>query len=190
MFINIGKEEKTKINNGKELAKYIHDMASKVSDINEDDQEKTMARIMAKLKAGAKLTREELDFLKKYNPMLYAQVMRIQRMAEAVADRLKNAKSKEEANGVVFGAISGISDKDPCKEYLVAAINRVASEFRNSESYSRLPNTIDEAEEKKGKTGDKVPDKKDEIKEEDFDLENWSPLNEVYEQLPTFSVSA
>ena len=85
-------------------------------------------------------------------------------------------------------AVSGLSKNDPDKEYIVAAVNRVWTEFHKSGAYSKLPGTVEEA---KKKTGTDHENKfADEDKEDDFDLKNWSPLQEVYDQMPTFSAGA
>ena len=42
-------------------------------------------------------------------------------------------------------AIAGVSDKDPDKEYLLAAYNEVSKNFHKSPAYQRLPNTPEDA---------------------------------------------
>lgn len=80
-----------------------------------------LSRIMGKLKSGKKLSAKELDFLRRTDPILYAHALRVQRMAEALKQQLSHAKSKQEANDMITSAIAGVSDKDPDKEYLLAA---------------------------------------------------------------------
>ena len=55
---------------------------------------------------------------------MYAHALRVQRMAEAVEEQLKHAKSKEEADRIISFALSGISKNDPDREYIFAAVNR------------------------------------------------------------------
>ena len=95
--------------------------------------------------------------------------------------------TKEEANRIVSTAVSGISDDDPDKEYIVAAVNRVSDEFHKSGAYSRLPGTQESAEKRKQKKENGISFKREDEKEE---LMNWSPLQEVIEKLPTFTAGA
>ena len=112
-------------------------------------------------------------------------------IAEEVEKELKAAKSKEEANRIVSTAVSGISDDDPDKEYIVAAVNRVSDEFHKSGAYSRLPGTQESAEKRKQKKENGICFKReDEAADEKEELMNWSPLQEVIEKLPTFTAGA
>lgn len=192
MLINLRPvEEPKKIENTRELADYILDKASGTEDMTEEDRGKLDAKIMAKLESGTKLSQEELNYLKKTNPMMYAHVMRVQRMAEAVEEQLKHARSKEEADRIISAATSCISKNDPDRKYIFAAVNRIATEFHKSGAYDKLPNTMEDAEKKKNEeVGDVFSDAEDEDDESGFELMNWSPLKEVYDSMPTFSVGA
>ena len=190
LHLNLNKEEQKKITTVNELAEYVLAKSVGCEDLSDEEKEKMDARIMAKLKAGKKLSQKEMEYLRRTNPMMYAQAMRIQKMAEAVEEQLKHARSKEEANRIVSSAISGISKNDPYKEYIVAAINRVSTEFHKSGAYSKLPNTIEDVK-KKGAHTNNVEFSDGELNDEDeFDLMNWSPLTEVYDSMPTFSAGA
>ena len=184
------KQEKTVISSKRELAGYVFQMLTETeskTEMSEDEKRRMEARIIAKLKAGKKLTGEEMDFLRRYNTELYLTAVRVQQMAEGLKEQLKRAKSKEEADAIVSTAYSSISDKDPAK------VSNVSTEFRRSGAYSRLPNTIDEAEKakkKQTKNPFKESDEKDMDTEDDFDLTGWSPLQEVLDAMPTFSAEA
>ena len=186
LHLNLNKEEQKKITTVNELAEYVLAKSVGCEDLSDEEKEKMDARIMAKLKAGKKLSQKEMEYLRRTNPMMYAQAMRIQKMAEAVEEQLKHARSKEEANRIVSSAISGISKNDPYKEYIVAAINRVSTEFHKSGAYSKLPNTIEDAKKKGAHTNDVEFSDGEENEEDEFDLMNWSPLTEVYDSMPTF----
>lgn len=181
-------EEKQKVKSVQELAEFVLDKVNDTEEMTEDDSAEMTARIIAKLEAGRKLSAEEMNFLRRTNPILYARAVRVQRIADAVKEQLRHARSKEEANQIVSTAVSGLSKNDPDKEYIVAAVNRVWTEFHKSGAYSKLPGTVEEAKKKTGAD----PENKfaDEDKEDDFDLKNWSPLQEVYDQMPTFSAGA
>lgn len=187
--LNLKKEEPKKITSTKELAQYIIESGNDVEKMSEEDRAKMDARIMAKLKSGNKLSQKELDYLRKTNPIMYAHAMRVQRMAEAIEEQLKHAKSKEEADSIISASLSGISKNDPDREYIYAAVNRISTEFHKSGAYEKLPNTVEEGDKKNRKSGDVFSDAKDED-DEGFDLKNWSPLTEVYDSMPTFSVGA
>ena len=105
--------------------------------------------LVKKLKSGKKLSAKELDFLRRTDPILYAHALRVQRMAEALKQQLSHAKSKQEANDMITSAIAGVSDKDPDKEYLLAAYNEVSKNFHKSPAYQRLPNTPEDAKKRK-----------------------------------------
>lgn len=187
--LNTKKEEPKKITSIKELAQYIIESGNDVEKMSEEDRAKMDARIMAKLKSGNKLSQKELDYLRKTNPIMYAHAMRVQRMAEAIEEQLKHAKSKEEADSIISASLSGISKNDPDREYIYAAVNRISTEFHKSGAYENLPNTVEEGDKKNRESGDVFSDAEDED-DEGFDLKNWSPLTEVYDSMPTFSVGA
>ena len=192
MFINFKPvEESKKITNTKELAEYILDKSSGIESMTEEDRAKMDAKIMAKLESGKKLSQEELNYLMKTNPIMYAHAMRVQRMAEAVEEQLKHARSKEEADRIISAATTCISKNDPDRQYIFAAVNRIATEFHKSGAYEKLPNTMEDADKKKNdEAGDVFSDAEEDDDKAQFDLKNWSPLTEVYDSMPTFSVGA
>ena len=192
MFINFKPvEEPKKITNTKELAEYILDKSSGIESMTEEDRAKMDAKIMAKLESGKKLSQEELNYLMKTNPIMYAHAMRVQRMAEAVEEQLKHARSKEEADRIISAATTCISKNDPDRQYIFAAVNRIATEFHKSGAYEKLPNTMEDADKKKNEeAGDVFSDAEEDDDKAQFDLKNWSPLTEVYDSMPTFSAGA
>ena len=187
--LNTKKAEPKKITSTKELAQYIIESGNDVEKMSEEDRAKMDSRIMAKLESGKKLSQKELDYLRKTNPIMYAHAMRVQRMAEAIEEQLKHAKSKAEADSIISASLSGISKNDPDREYIYAAVNRISTEFHKSGAYEKLPNTVEEGDKKNRESGDVFSDAEDED-DEGFDLKNWSPLTEVYDSMPTFSVGA
>ncbi len=67
------KQEKTVISSKRELAGYVFQMLTETeskTEMSEDEKRRMEARIIAKLKAGKKLTGEEMDFLRRYNTEL------------------------------------------------------------------------------------------------------------------------
>jgi hypothetical protein len=115
--------------------------------------------------------------------------MRIVRLAAAVEEQLKHAKSKEEADRIISCALGGISKNDPDREYIFAAVNRIVAEFHRSGAYNKLPVTAKDGKEKSGRAkGEACVDVDD--MDDDLGLINWSPLKEVYDNMPAFSAGA
>lgn len=197
MTINLFQEKTEKITSTKELANYIFDSVNNSSDEMPEEKRKDMdARIQAKLESGKKLTPEELRYLQKYNPMMYVHALRVQVLAKAVEEQLKHARSKEEANRIITGAIAGISKDDPDRKYIFAAINRISTEMHKSPAYNRLLETDADVQKARNKRSEiKFKDAEDEEdsegdSENDFDLMSWSPLQEVIDSMPTFEAGA
>jgi hypothetical protein len=157
--------------------------------MSDKDKEKMNARIYAKLKFGKKLSAKEEQYLRSTNPQMYAQYMRIRAMADSMENRLKHAKSKEEANDIITSAINGVSDKDPYKQYVVAALNETAKKFENSDAYAKLPNKKEDARNRNG-SGQTNDEQDFATDSDDFDLMSWSPLQEVIDAQPTFNMQA
>lgn len=108
---------------------------------SEEERAKYQAKIEQKIKSGAKLSQKEMNYLRRYNPYMYQQMVRVQQKREALKEQLKHCKTKEEAQRVIGAAFSSISDKDPVKEAMVAAVNNVSEQFRKSDAYKKLPDT-------------------------------------------------
>jgi hypothetical protein len=162
-----------------ELAQYLTEKINNTSDsMSDEEKEKMRARIEAKLKSGKKLTSEEEQFLKETDPQLYMQYKRIRAMADNMASQLKHAKTKQQANDIITTSLSSVSDNDPYKEYVLAAMNEVAKEFKKSPEYSRLPEK--DSDLNKNKTAS----------DDDFDPMAWTPLQEIIDSMPTFHASA
>ncbi len=113
-----------------------------------ETKEEYASRVYAKVQAGKKLTIEELRFLERTNPALYRKALRAQNMRKMLESRLKNCKSKQEAQEIYSAAVSGVSEKDPDREMLLAALQDVFKEFTKSNAYKKLP---EKEEEEKGR---------------------------------------
>lgn len=157
-----------------------------------ENDEKMMTKIMAKIKRGNKLSSKETTYLKEHNPELYLQYLRIRRMADALESQLKSASSKEEVNDIIMFSMGSISDKDPYKEFIIAALNEVVKEFKNSDAYSMLPSQSEEACDEKKASKDKKQegDSVEAGEDDDLDPMSWSPLQEIVDSMPTFDSPA
>ena len=72
-------EEKQKVKSVQELAEFVLDKVNDTEEMTEEDSAEMTARIIAKLEAGRKLSAEEMNFLRRTNPILYAPAVRVQR---------------------------------------------------------------------------------------------------------------
>jgi hypothetical protein len=177
--------EKKTLRSGSELAEYLTEKINNNSDSMSDaDKEKMRARIEAKLKSGKKLTSEEEQFLKETDPQLYMQYQRIRAMADNMASQLKHAKTRQQANDIIATSMSSVSDKDPYQEYILAAMNEVAKEFKKSPEYSRLPEKDSDLAKKKNASTNS------DDSEDGFDPMSWTPLQEIIDSMPTFHATA
>ena len=118
------------------------------SGMTEEQKKKFIEKLENKIKHGIKLTADEMQYLRINNPIEYAKMAKVQIQREALENRLKSCKSKEEAHDLYVDAMSKISDNDPAKEETIAAYNDTYKDFQKSDEYSSLPNTKKEAEEK------------------------------------------
>lgn len=165
---------------------------------NKEDDSKMMEKIQAKIKSGKRLTSKEETYLKEHNPELYQQYLRIRRMAEALEHQLEKADSKEEVNDIIFHALNGISDKDPYKAAIVAAMDEVIKEFKKSDGYKHLPENEEKIEDGRKARANKVKEKSKEeneqvaldVAEDDFDAMAWTPLQEVIDAMPVFNMQS
>ncbi len=189
IFLTTRTEEPKKITTAEELAQHILESVKITVKMSDEDRANMDAQIYAKIQAVKKLTQTEMEYLRKYNPVLYAHALRVQRMAEAIEEQLKHARSKQEADRIISSALGGISKNDPDRSYIVAALSRISAEFHKSGAYEKLPDTEEERDKKNKESGDVFSDAEDED-EDDFDLKNWSPLTEVYDSMPTFYAGA
>lgn len=127
-----------------QITENISELLSPSCGMTEEEKQKYMAKIIAKLKSGQKLTAEEMRFLQAESPALYQQAARVEAMRDALENRLKHCSSKNEATEIFSDAMSHISDDDPMKEYLVAAYQKVMSEYKDSREYQTLPQESEE----------------------------------------------
>ena len=107
--------------------------------VNPEEQAKTESKIRAKLEAGKRLSSNELEFLSKYNPVLYAIALRVEMKRKSIENRLEQANSKAEAKHILTDAMASVRREDPAKRYLVAAIQNIEKEFKENGKYQTLP---------------------------------------------------
>lgn len=194
-----------KLNNESKSGQYVSNQLTDVvrrlkeqsTMANKENDSKMMEKIQAKIKSGKRLTSKEETYLKEHNPELYQQYLRIRRMAEALEHQLEKADSKEEVNDIIFHALNGISDKDPYKAAIVAAMDEVIKEFKKSDGYKNLPDKKEDVTEDKIKTKKRAKDEDDKgtlgngiDEDDDFDVMSWTPLQEVIDAMPVFNMQS
>lgn len=109
---------------------------------NDDKIEDRLNRITQKMKAGKKLSAEELEFLKNNDYALYLKYIKILREREAFEEELKNAKTKQEAADIRNITMSGINKSSGDaeeKEIKSAQFSEAYKEFSDSKQFSQLP---------------------------------------------------
>ena len=79
MKVLFQKEEDKKITTQRELVEHLLAGSNDVDEMSEENRREMDARIMAKLKSGKKLSQKELDYLRRTNPILYAEAMRVRK---------------------------------------------------------------------------------------------------------------
>ena len=194
-----------KLNNESKSGQYVSNQLTDVvrrlkeqsTMANKEDDSKMMEKIQAKIKRGKKLTSKEETYLKEHNPELYQQYVRIRKMAEALEQQLKNANSKEEVNDIIFKSINGVSDKDPFKAAIVAAMDEVIKDFKKSDGYKNLPDKKEDVAEDKIKSKKRAKNEDDKgtlgngnDEDDDFDVMSWTPLQEVIDAMPVFNMQS
>lgn len=165
----------------------IRELFDPAADMSEEESKEYEMRIIAKLKSGKKLTAKEMDYLKIHNPKLYITAMRVQRAREFLQNSLKKCRSKDEVNTVISMTLGGISDKDPDKEYIAAALRDVVQKFKKSREYARLPETSKEVDKKKKRGSRAAAHTRDDEEDEEF-KGMITPIQELLDELPTFDV--
>ena len=99
----------------------VQDYLDPTAGMTDAQRERFIKKIYAKIQSGKKLTQDELAYLRRYDPVTYMKVARIQAQREALEAQLKCCKSKEEAQELYTDAVSRIPEDDPARAELLAA---------------------------------------------------------------------
>ena len=118
----------------------MEDYLDPTAGMTDAQRERFIKELYAKIQSGRKLTPDEMQYLRRYDPVTYLKVARIQAQREALEKRLKSCSSKEEAQEVYTDAVTRIPEDDPARKELVAAYDRAYEEFKESGDYRALPN--------------------------------------------------
>lgn len=190
--VNQNESKKVDFSSKAQITQYvINKTRNSISNQMTEEQKANLNdKIQQKLKLGKELSKTEAQYLKETNPQMYIQYMRIRARAEVLAEQLKHAKTKQQANNIIMASAASVSDKDPYKEYIMAAINKVANDYKSAPGYQRLPSTEMDLQKKKNAETNSCFEKDDEEQDKEFDSMSWSPLQEVIDAMSEFDVSA
>ncbi len=120
----------------------VKDYLDPTAGMTDEQKERFIKKLYAKIQSGKKLTPDELAYLRKYDPVTYMKVVRIQAKREALETQLKNCKSKEEAQELYVDIVSRIPEDDPARKELLAAYDDAYEEFKKSDDYGSLPEKV------------------------------------------------
>lgn len=135
--------------------KFRNSLLDPAEDVDEEKRKAYEQKIMAKLKSGKRLTSQELSYLRMHNPEMYKIAMRVEMARQALRNRLKSCKSKEEVQQVISGQMEVIKTMreagDPATEYMEAMADHEIKTLRESGAYARLPERTEDTCKKKKK---------------------------------------
>ena len=133
---------------GLQLKEAVDSIFDPTTGMSEEEKKKFVQKLYRKLESGKKLSADEMQYLRKNDPVTYAKAAKVQVLRESLKKQLKSATSKEKAADIYTQAMSRISEDDPARKEIMAAYDDVYKEFRKSDEYKALPNTEKEAKEK------------------------------------------
>ncbi|MBR6769741.1 MAG: hypothetical protein IKM28_00580 [Lachnospiraceae bacterium] len=167
------KWQQKKAKGGKAFSKEMDPQIRQINQFQEDlermRENNEMNSIVTKLKAGKRLSSDEIEYLKRNAPEAYREYVEIQQEKEAYEREIKACKTKDEVERVRFNKISGYlaaaksvahnpnipsGMKAALAEKIlkkVAGINSVHMEFVQSVQYKNLPTDAELAEERKAR---------------------------------------
>ena len=147
---NENEDENTKLDTlsiGLQLKEAVDSIFDPTTGMSEEEKKKFVQKLYRKLESGKKLSADEMQYLRKNDPVTYAKAAKVQVLRESLKKQLKSATSKEKAADIYTQAMSRISEDDPARKEIMAAYDDVYKEFRKSDEYKALPNTEKEAKE-------------------------------------------
>lgn len=156
---------------GLQLKEAVDAIFDPTTGMSEEEKKKFVQKLYRKLESGKKLSADEMQYLRKNDPVTYAKAAKVQVLRESLKKQLKSATSKEKAADIYTQAMSRISEDDPARKEIMAAYDDVYKEFRKSDEYKALPNTEKEAKEKAANNNNKNKNAQGWEEKEDDDTE-------------------
>ena len=127
----------------------VKDYLDPTAGMTDEQKERFIKKLYAKIQSGKKLTPDEMQYLRQNDPVTYMKVARVQAQREALETQLKSCKSKEEAQNIYLDKVSRISEDDPARQELRAAYDDAFDEYKKSGDYKSLPDTEKEIRRKR-----------------------------------------
>lgn len=168
---------------GLQLKEAVDAIFDPTTGMSEEEKKKFVQKLYRKLESGKKLSADEMQYLRKNDPVTYAKAAKVQVLRESLKKQLKSATSKEKAADIYTQAMSRISEDDPARKEIMAAYDDVYKEFRKSDEYKALPNTEKEAKEKAANNNNKNKNAQGWEEKEDDDTEMSVGEIDVVEKL-------
>lgn len=167
------------------LQEFKTSLLDPASGMDEEQQKQYEKKIIAKLKSGKRLTPREMSYLRAHNPQMYEIARRVELARQALRERLKHCKSKEEVQQTISTQMEMVKAMDeagdPATEYMAAMVDHEAKTFRESEQYQKLPQSTEEARRKKKQEMQKDPFAEKDQEEADSDGEMYSGWSVLFQ---------
>lgn len=136
---NSSDDVKTKEQVYAEFRDKMKDILDPTSGMSDEEKARYDEKINQKIKNGEKLSDTEMRYIKIKSPYMYGMISRVQMQRQALEDKLKNCRSKEEVEESYNTAMMQVDKDDPAREPLCAAYDNVTKEFKKSSEYKSLP---------------------------------------------------
>ena len=124
-------------------------VSSSFTRTQEDADNEKLQKITDKVNVGAKLTNEEMEYLKEKNPQLYEKLRQIEKEQKAYEDALRHCKSKDEAQRLhmarVGEAMQAAKNGDGTAAYRMNRMSESMTAFSESEEYKKLSTEAEQA---------------------------------------------
>jgi hypothetical protein len=125
-------------NSRKNVRCFVEELSSGIARMSDYDKSAYINNIYKKYRAGKKLTAEEMNYLKNNDPDTYLHAMRVKMKRAILEEKLKNAKTRREAEMAYEEAQLNIDNKDPDRDVLQATYYDVWYQFARDGMYSKL----------------------------------------------------
>lgn len=134
------------------LLEFREKLKLETENADKESQKRMESKILLKLENGKQLTNEEMQYLRRNNPALYIQAVRVQIKRRSLETQLKNAKTKQEVCRIQDMALASVDKNDVAKKYIIAAVKETVEEFKATDYYKSLPEVNENENKKSGKT--------------------------------------
>ena len=116
---NENEDENTKLDTlsiGLQLKEAVDSIFDPTTGMSEEEKKKFVQKLYRKLESGKKLSADEMQYLRKNDPVTYAKAAKVQVLRESLKKQLKSATSKEKAADIYTQAMSRIRMTQPGKK--------------------------------------------------------------------------